>query len=262
MTVYGCCGVGIVMGHYLGGDTAAALWLLGPSGALSAGWLVSFAALPAPALLAALLSRTRPAAAAAAVLAVVSVGGVGHDAVAVAVGETVILLHPPLPSVGVSIGMEMGCQYNDSLARRLGGGRRGRAGSAHSVHLCWGAVAGVAVRTCRDPDRNPMWRQLPGAGLVGQLRALRAGVVQDSNSGYQMLLPPAYRCPVFASRATHRRVVQLAGPLDMRTVGSTGTPPPWARARWSGTAANQRAGPDSAGPASLPSCTPAIGTGR
>ena len=30
-----------------------------------------------------------------------------------AVGETVILLHPPLPSVGVPIGMERGCQQND-----------------------------------------------------------------------------------------------------------------------------------------------------
>ena len=33
-----------------------------------------------------------------------------------AVGETVILLHPLLPSVGVSIWMERGCQQNDSLA--------------------------------------------------------------------------------------------------------------------------------------------------
>ena len=33
-----------------------------------------------------------------------------------AVGETVILLHPPLPLVGVSIGMERGCQQNDSPA--------------------------------------------------------------------------------------------------------------------------------------------------
>ena len=33
-----------------------------------------------------------------------------------AVGETVILLHPPLSLVGVSIVMERGCQRNDSLA--------------------------------------------------------------------------------------------------------------------------------------------------
>ena len=33
-----------------------------------------------------------------------------------AVGETIILLHLPLPSVGVSIGVERGCQQNDSLA--------------------------------------------------------------------------------------------------------------------------------------------------
>ena len=33
-----------------------------------------------------------------------------------AVGETVILLHPPLPLAGVSIRMERGRQQNDSLA--------------------------------------------------------------------------------------------------------------------------------------------------
>ena len=33
-----------------------------------------------------------------------------------AVGETVTLLHPHLPSVGVSIGMAKGCPRNDSLA--------------------------------------------------------------------------------------------------------------------------------------------------
>ena len=33
-----------------------------------------------------------------------------------AVGETVILLQPPLPLLGVSIAMERGCQQNDSLA--------------------------------------------------------------------------------------------------------------------------------------------------
>ena len=34
-----------------------------------------------------------------------------------AVDETVILLHPPLPLAGVSIVMERGCQQNDSLVR-------------------------------------------------------------------------------------------------------------------------------------------------
>ena len=38
-----------------------------------------------------------------------------------AVGETVILLTPPLPLVGVSIVMERGCQQNDSLADGSGG---------------------------------------------------------------------------------------------------------------------------------------------
>ena len=34
-----------------------------------------------------------------------------------AIDETVILLHSPLPLVGISIGMERGCQQNDSLVR-------------------------------------------------------------------------------------------------------------------------------------------------
>ena len=38
------------------------------------------------------------------------------DSAEVAVGETVILLHPLLPSAGVSIGMEKERQQNDSLA--------------------------------------------------------------------------------------------------------------------------------------------------
>ena len=35
---------------------------------------------------------------------------------ALAIGETVILLHPPLPLVGVSIDMARECQQFDSLA--------------------------------------------------------------------------------------------------------------------------------------------------
>ena len=38
------------------------------------------------------------------------------SAVDLAIGETVILLHPPLPLVGVSIGMESERHQNDSLA--------------------------------------------------------------------------------------------------------------------------------------------------
>ena len=40
----------------------------------------------------------------------------GKMRVRLPVGETVILLHPTLPSVRVSIWMERGCQQNDSLA--------------------------------------------------------------------------------------------------------------------------------------------------
>ena len=40
----------------------------------------------------------------------------GAKAAMTAVGETVILLHPPLPLVGISTGINRGCQQNDSLA--------------------------------------------------------------------------------------------------------------------------------------------------
>ena len=43
-------------------------------------------------------------------------GGRSVRALNLVVGETVILLHPPLPSVAVSIKMERGLQQNDSLA--------------------------------------------------------------------------------------------------------------------------------------------------
>ena len=38
------------------------------------------------------------------------------NAVFLAVGEAVILLHPPPPLVGVSMRMERGCQQNGGLA--------------------------------------------------------------------------------------------------------------------------------------------------
>ena len=41
---------------------------------------------------------------------------VGANGVGIAVGETVILLHPSLPLAGVSLGLERECQQNDSLA--------------------------------------------------------------------------------------------------------------------------------------------------
>ena len=49
------------------------------------------------------------------------------EPVAVAVGETGILLQPPLPSVGVSIAMERGRQQNDSLADGYRRGKRKRS---------------------------------------------------------------------------------------------------------------------------------------
>ena len=41
--------------------------------------------------------------------------GLLRPAPRLAIDETVILLHPPLPLVGVPIVMERGCQQNDSL---------------------------------------------------------------------------------------------------------------------------------------------------
>ena len=35
-------------------------------------------------------------------------------------------------------------------------------------------------------------------------------VVQTSNSGHQLLLPPANWCPIFASRTTHRLILPLS----------------------------------------------------
>ena len=43
------------------------------------------------------------------------------ERVAIAIGETVILLHHPLPLVGVSIAMERERQQNGSLANGIGG---------------------------------------------------------------------------------------------------------------------------------------------
>ena len=49
-------------------------------------------------------------------VAILQVGLRTFCAAVIAVGETVILLHPPLPLVGVSIAMERECQQNNSLA--------------------------------------------------------------------------------------------------------------------------------------------------
>ena len=54
-----------------------------------------------------------------------------------AVDETVILLHPRLPLVGVSIVMERGCHQNDSLVNGYAG-RPGRT-SASPLLACRGS---------------------------------------------------------------------------------------------------------------------------
>ena len=56
----------------------------------------------------------------------------GHDLnERVAGGETVIMLHPPLPWLGVSMRMERGCRHNGSLAD---GQRPGLGRAGHSRH--------------------------------------------------------------------------------------------------------------------------------
>ena len=69
--------------------------------------------------------------------------------VQVAIDETVILLHPPLPLVGVSIVMERECQQNDSLVKWLGA-RCDRAGDSRGDAGARDLAAGREV----DADRE------------------------------------------------------------------------------------------------------------
>ena len=49
-------------------------------------------------------------------------------------------------------------------------------------------------------------------GLLRINRLRLSDVVRDSNSGHQLLLPPANWCPMFAFRTTQHRTVLEASP--------------------------------------------------
>ena len=81
-----------------------------------------------------------------------------------AVGGTVVLLHPPLPLVGVSIETMRECQQNDSLAdgSRLVGIARVAAGTDHRC-------VALAVRPSSLPRLPP--GQAPSSGAAGAASA-------------------------------------------------------------------------------------------
>ena len=74
-----------------------------------------------------------------------------------AVGETVILLPPPLPLVGVSMVMERGCQQNDSLAD--GEPDQCRAERINRRPIVWDA--------CAAPRFHDMDHEDAGSGAGG-----------------------------------------------------------------------------------------------
>ena len=79
----------------------------------------------------------------------------GHSVTILAPGETVILLRPPLPSVGVSTVMEEERQQNDSLVRGIRGHhgrwwlRRSTAGLHDSA-----AIGPARVACARSPHHH------------------------------------------------------------------------------------------------------------
>ena len=70
-----------------------------------------------------------------------------------AIGETVILLHPPLPSAGVSIQMQKGRQQNDSLADGYSKPSALSLGSACRTP----STPALPRRACARPDPSS-WR--------------------------------------------------------------------------------------------------------
>ena len=100
----------------------------------------------------------------------------------VAVGETVILLHPPLPSVGVSIETMGECQQIDSLAN--GQARTARSACRRSQPL--GPCCTAATPTMRTAST---------AG-AGHLLLLHRGPAQAIKP-----LPMAYSCMCGTARA-------------------------------------------------------------
>ena len=116
----------------------------------------------------------------------------------VAVGETAILLHSPLPVVGVSIAMERGCQQNDSLAdgccwKGLVGVLALAAGAAHSMALdTAGAVftwGWNSIGQCgHEPEPEPEHEPEPEPELPPHLLNLPAASAPEAEPE---LPPPA-----------------------------------------------------------------------
>ena len=87
-----------------------------------------------------------------------------------AVGEIVILLHPPLPLVGVSIWTERGCQQNDSLAD---GYTRPHTPDAHRSR-CHAKNRSRSTRSALRFRAQPAGDHLGYALTVGRSKCLQA----------------------------------------------------------------------------------------
>ena len=94
-----------------------------------------------------------------------------------AVGENVILLHLPLPILGVSIVMERGCQQNDSLAD--GYPRRRRTRPASKLVELLGALLVSMLHPLERrgrPVRSPAAWTLAARDIIGTAQPYRGGV--------------------------------------------------------------------------------------
>ena len=86
-------------------------------------------------------------------------------------------------------------------------------------HLNWEGCRQAAIAEHSDMFAMEYGNgfEAPGVASCGHMESIQhgnyhdTGVVRDSNSGHQLLLPPANWCPIFASRTTHRSQRQRAG---------------------------------------------------
>ena len=88
-----------------------------------------------------------------------------HSAKRVAVGETVFLLHPPLPLSGVSIGMWRGCQQDEESADGPASGARAQGWTTTSA-------AQASACGCCHRCRLPAPVRTPGTPIKISARAL------------------------------------------------------------------------------------------
>ena len=148
-----------------------------------------------------------------------------------AVGETVILLHPPLTSVAISMAIERGCQQNDSLADGYPqppcSQAPGRAGHQAPSGARWRRQAGARVRPgagwCAVGGRpRPRLQSAPIASLDGcaaclWLRCMLVDcgcvpAVHHYREGLQVTqLAPPSNVPPFAGTAASVRSLVPAG---------------------------------------------------